>query len=202
VANDWRAVKDDVAFLRALTSEQNRPLAREGAVLVAVGAIFACVDVFYWLYFGHRVSATGIWQHVPWIAGSVLFFACFVVVTARIPRAPGAAARAISAASAGVGVALCGAVAALFAGAVSVQQPWLVTNVFPIVLLTLYGSVWMVAFAVKRRTWLAGVAAGCLAAAIGCGVVMGRPEEWLVLAAGMICLVAVPGGVLIHQSKG
>jgi len=202
VTNDWPEVRDDVAFLRALTSEQDRPLAREGAVLVAVGAIFACVDVFYWLYFAQRVSARGIWRHVPWIAGAVVFLICFAVVNVRIPRAPGAAARAISAASAGVGVALCAAVAALFAGAVSVRQPRLVIDVFPIVLLTLYGSVWMVAFAVKRRTWLAVVAAGCLAAAIGCGLVMGRPEEWLVLAGGMICLVAVPGGVLIHQSKG
>jgi hypothetical protein len=138
----------------------------------------------------------------PWIAGAVIFVACFAVITVRIPRAPGAAARAIGAASAGVGFALCAAVAALFAGAVSVQQPRLVTDVFPIVLLTLYGSVWIVAFAVKRRIWLAVVATGCLAAAIGCGLLMGRPEEWLVLAAGMVCLVAVPGGVLIHQSKG
>ena len=202
MASDWREVKDDVAFLRALTSEQDRPLAREGAVLVAVGAIFACVDVFYWLYFSHRVTALGIWQHVPWIAGAVVFVVCFAVIAARIPRAPGAAARAIGAASAGVGFALCAAVTALFAGAASVQQPRLVTDVFPIVLLTLYGSVWTVAFAVKRRVWLAAVAAGCLAAAIGCGFLMGRPEEWLVLAAGMICLVAAPGGVLIHQSKG
>lgn len=202
MSNDWRAMKDDVAFLRALTNEQDRPLAREGAVLLAVGAIFACVDVFYWLYFAHRVSARGIWQHVPWIAGSVLFVGCFAIITARIPRAPGAAARAIGAASAGVGFGLCAAVAALFAGAVSVQQPRLVTDVFPIVLLTLYGSVWIVAFAVKRRIWFAAVAVGCLAAAIGCGLVMGRPEEWLVLAVGMICLVALPGAALIHQSKG
>jgi hypothetical protein len=60
----------------------------------------------------------------------------------------------------------------------------------------------MVAFAVKRRLWFAVVSAGCLVAAIGCGLVMGRPEEWLVLAAGMICLVAVPGSVLVYQSKG
>lgn len=196
MADDLRAVKDDVAFLRALTSEEDRPLAREGAILVAIGAIFACVDLFYWLYSAHRVSAPGAWQHAPWIGGALLFFACLFLINARIPKAPGAAARAIGAASAGVGFAITAGVPALIAGSVSLHQPLLVVRVFPILLLTLYGSVWTIAFAVKRRIWFAAVAAGCFVTTIACGFVMGRPEEWLVLAAGMIFLVAAPGAAL------
>jgi len=199
MADDLRALEDDVAFLRALTSETDRPLAREAAILVAVGVIFACVDAFYWLYFAGRLSAPGLWQHVPWFAGGVLFFICVAVITAKIPRSTGAAARAIGTAGACVGFSLAALVPALVAGAASLQQPLLVVAILPILLLTLYGSVWTVAFAIKRRAWFAFVAAGCFATTIACGFVMGRPEEWLVLAAGMICLVAVPAAVLLRQ---
>ena len=201
MAEDLQSVKNDVAFLRSLASEEGNSLSRQGATLLTVGAIFSCVDVFYWADSARYLRISGLLEHVPWIAGSLLFLICLIFINAKIPRSTGAAARAISAASAGVGFGISAAVPALVVGAMALRQPLLVTSIFPVVLLTLNGAVWMVAYAVKRHAWFVTTAIGCLVATIVCGFVMGRPEEWLVLAAAMILLVAAPGAVLLYQRK-
>jgi hypothetical protein len=72
--------------------------------------------------------------------------------------------------------------------------------VFPLILFTLIGAAWGVAYAVRRRRIFALAAAGSFGAAVLCGVLMGRPEEWLVLSGGLVLLLAVPGGMIVHST--
>ncbi len=93
-----------------------------------------------------------------------------------------------------------GAIALVIAGR-RLGLPLLPAWVFPLVLFTLFGSAWSVAFAVRRRGAFAFNAAASYLAALLCGVVMGRPEEWLVLAGGLFLLVAAPGATILRASR-
>lgn len=153
MSNDFRVLREDVAFLRELAGESE--LRREGAVLSAIGAVFACVDLTYWAYSAGYVPLPGALAHLPWIAGVALVFLCLTFIKASIPRVPSAAARAIGAASASVGIGVTTALLSLIAAGFSLRQPIVVTSIFPVFVLVLYGVAWIVAYAVKRRPWLA-----------------------------------------------
>ena len=100
-----------------------------------------------------------------------------------------------------VGVGITVAVIALAVGAWRLGLPQLVTQTFSVVLFSLYGSAWGVAFAINRRTQSGFIASGCFAGAILCGVFMGMPGEWLVLALGLYLLVALPGALMVRQAR-
>jgi hypothetical protein len=107
----------------------------------------------------------------------------------------------VSATWSGVGTGITVAGLALGLGAWRLQQPSLVLWTFPLVLFTLYGAAWGVAFAVTRRTWFALVAGGCFVATLACGAFMGRPEEWMVLSLGLFVLVAAPGYAMVRGAR-
>jgi len=50
------------------------------------------------------------------------------------------------------------------------------------------------------RRWYGVTIAG--AAAVACGLLMGTPAEWLVLAVGLFALVGAPGVVIVRQARG
>jgi hypothetical protein len=201
MSQDFNALKDDVAFLRGLVSASTAAMARQGAVLIAIGVIFGTLNVFYWALAADLIDAPGFWQHVPWIGAVFLLLAAVFVLKKRFAGPTNAAGRAVGAASAGVGFGLSAAIVALIGASIQFQIPLLVPKLFPVVLFTLYGAVWCVAYAVGRHAWFVLVAAGCYAAAIACGFLVLRPEEWLVLAAGLWLLVAVPGYLIYRQSN-
>ena len=49
--SDVQSLKDDLAFLRGLTQDDGRGLARDGFALAAVGLIFGMINAVYWLVF-------------------------------------------------------------------------------------------------------------------------------------------------------
>ena len=197
-------LKDDVDFLRALADGGSKVTARDGAVLVAVGVIFGMVALQYWAVFAGALVVPRAWNPWLWLDGLVPYLGVMALVSARLRgRAVGGASRALSAAWGGVGSALMVAVAGLAIAGWRLGMPLFVSWVFPLVLFTLFGAAWVVAYAVRRRAAYLGIAIASFAAAVLCGVVMGQPEEWLVLAAGLFLLVAAPGvQILLALRKG
>ena len=201
MSQDMQTVKDDLAFLRGLTEDSGAGFAREAAVMILVGVIFGIIDLVYWLVFTGRIPVTPRMSTWFWIIGLILFFASLPVIRNRLPAPTGAAARATAAAWGGIGVSLTAAGLALILGAWRTGLPGLVLWVFPIVLFTLYGAAWGVAFSAKRKVWFAAVALSCFAAAIAEGALMGSPGQWLVLSIGLFALVAAPGFVILRQAR-
>jgi hypothetical protein len=199
MSNDEQRLSDDVAFLRALAAGDSTGGAREGAILIAVGLIFSLVAAQYW------AIESGVFVVPPavhtwlWLDGLIPFLICTAVILAKYrAHATGVASRALGASwGAGVGTAFIVADIALYAASRELGIPLLVKWLFPVVLFCLIGGAWGVAFAVRRRKFLGLLAGGNFAAAILSGIVIGRPQEWLVLAGGLILLVAVPGGTML-----
>jgi len=202
MSDEMQTLKDDIAFMKALTQDSVRATVRDGAILAAVGVIFGLTAFQYWLIFTGIVRIPSAWQPWMWMDGLVVFGIVLSLLMHhfRAP-APSAATRAVTAAWGGVGTALSAAVVALVCGAWRLGLSSLVIWVFPLVMFTLYGAAWGVAFAARRRSWFALIAGGCFIVAIACGFAMGMTEEWLVLSVGLFLLVAVPGFIIMRLAQ-
>lgn len=196
-----QAIRDDLAFLRGLTQDDARGLARDGVVMVVLGVVFGVVNLLYWLIFTDQAPALRPMSMWLWVIGLVAFFGVAGFVSARLPRPTGAASRAMAAAWSGTGLALVAPNVGLVLAGARLGNPQLVLWIFPIILFTLYGAAWAVAFAVKRRAWFAVVATGCFAAAFVEGLLYSSPHQWLALSIGLVLWVAIPGWVIIRQSR-
>ena len=199
-----QSLKDDVDFLRALADGGAKVTARDGAILVAVGVIFGLVALQYWAIFAGVLNPPLAWRPWLWLDGLIPYLVVFALISARFRgRSPGAGSRALSAAWTGVGAAHVFAVVGLALASRRLGIPLFVIWVFPLILFTLFGAAWCVAYAARRRAIYLATAIGSFVAAVACGAVMGQPEEWLVLAAGLFGLVAAPGvQVLLSNRRG
>jgi hypothetical protein len=196
-----QAIRDDLAFLRSLADEGGSGLARTGAALITVGLIFGVICAVYWAVFSGRLPMADALSTWLWAGGVVLMLAIMSMANRRLPAPRGAGSRALAAAWGGTGVSLTVTGAALGLGGWRTGNPHLVLEVFPVLLFAFYGAAWSVAFAARRRAWCALVAAGCMAASIGEGALMGAPEQWLLLSAGLFGLVAAPGFAILRLSR-
>jgi len=199
---DPESLKSDIAFLRELTQDGGEGLARDGVVLAVIGLVFAPVNLVYWLVFwGPLAGAKDVLTWL-WVAGLAVMFLSIPLANLRFPRSSGAAARAMSTAWQGVGFGLLGGGFALLAAGMRLGDAGFVLRTFPILLFTLYGSAWGVAYAVKRLSWFALVSLGCFAAAILEGALYGSPHQWLVLSLGLLLLVGLPGLAIVRSARG
>jgi hypothetical protein len=190
--------REDIAFLRSLVGD-GTGTKRDAAMLLAVGLVFGSLNFIYWLIFAGRVDWPVSTKNWLWVAGLAVFAASLVAVH-RTPRPRSAAGRAAGTALAGVGLALMVAELAFFVGGKALHVPLLALWSLPVVLFTLYGAAWSVAFVVKRRIWFGIVAVGCYVTAVVCGFAMSSSTEWLASSLGLFALVAAPGAVMLLEA--
>jgi len=198
---DTQKLKDDLAFLRDLTQDGSKGMARDGFALAVVGLVFGLVTLVYWLVFWGPLagakSAAG-WLWIVAVIGTIVVTEPF---RRRLPAPTGAAARALSVAWNGVGVSLLGGGLALLAAGWRLHDGAFVLFTYPILLFSLYGAAWGVAYAVKRLNWFAWISTGCFLAAIGEGLLYGSPHQWLVLSLGLFLLVGAPGLLILKKAR-
>jgi hypothetical protein len=198
---DTRSLKDDLAFLQGLAQDGGKGLARDGFALAAIGLTFGGVCLVYWLVFSGPLAGARLLAPWLWVIAFAIDVVLVELAKRRLPPATGAAARALSAAWNGVGVSLAAGGLGLSAAAWRLHDAAFVLATFPILLFSLYGAAWGVAYAVKRLGWFAWVGAGCFAAAIAEGLLYRSPHQWLVLSAGLVLLVGLPGLAILKKAR-
>jgi len=201
MSDDIQALKADIAFVRGLMDDGGSALARTGAMLVVVGAAFGLVNLQYWLVYSEILEVPAAWVPWLWLDGAAVAIVAARLISRRFPTRPSAASRAMLAAWTAVGIGATVAGVSLAIGGQRIGFLSLVPAVLPVVLFILYGAAWWVAYAVQRHVWLALVAAACFVAAVACALVMGSPEEWLVIAFGLFLLVAAPGVAIVRLAR-
>jgi hypothetical protein len=194
-------VREDIAFLRAVVEDRDSTMALDGAILSAIGVIFGFVSLFYWSISAGILNVPDEWSPWAWVTGVVALVPAVHLLYRRFPKPSGPASRAMGAAWQGVGTGITVAAVAFALGGWRLQLPSFVLWSFPVVLFTLWGTAWSVAYAVRRRLAFALVAAGCYTVALACGFFMGQPEEWLLLSLGLLTLVAAPGFVIVRRAR-
>jgi hypothetical protein len=197
-----QAIRDDIAFMRALAEEGRQTPLLGGSMLVAVGLIFGVANAV-----GTYIEATQKTYSVAALAVPLGAVALFVVVLGWLKRRygaqPGATSpvnRATGALWRAVGWSIVLMIAAL--GVVAARRhDASILAVLPIIIFALYGVGWQVAATMSKAGWLRLVALGSYVTALLAAYFVTEPViSSAVTTAGLFLLLAAPGFVLMRQA--
>ena len=197
------ALKDDVAFMRALAQEGRSAPLLGGATMVAAGVIYTGATLVSWAIAAGLIAAPATWLSGVWVVATAIYLAVLSLLVSRWRRIgqPGSSAtsnRAFRWAWTAGGCAL----GSIFAGAILAAHRLhsdLVFAIFPTIVLSIYGAAWTLTSVMSSRRWVRWVAAGCFAAAIGLAVLNTASQIYLAFAAALMLLMTAPGIALMRQ---
>jgi hypothetical protein len=197
---DQNAIRDDIAFMRALAEEGRKVPFVGGPILLAAGLCFGSASLTIWVNLTFNLVVSSWTFMATWVIGLAVFLVVLAFNKARQgPRT--SSSRAIGVAWSGAGWSIFFVGLSLAVMAVRGRDPY-VANAFLPFVLTIYGSAWFVAAALTRIRWLFVVAAGAFALAL---VTAWFASEGLILyliyAFSLYALVAAPGYVLMRQAR-
>lgn len=197
---DLDTARDDLAFLRALVSEGGQAQGAVGGGLLAGGLCYGLQCIAQW---GMLVSG---WQGPPLLglAVGVLPTVIFLAILARLVIRDrkishnGIGTRALNAAFGGAGLAAM-TTATIF-GYLAIRQQSITIWLFhPIMVCVVQGTVWYIAYAIRRRGWIGLVSAGWFASALLLTLLIGSHLFVLLLAFSLLLLMAFPGWLLMRN---
>lgn len=197
-----RALRDDIAFMRALAEEGASTPMLGGSVLLAAGLIFGSAQLVGLLLL--RSGTGGPWAQTALPLGALtLFFGVLTILRRGLGERPGANSpvnRATSAAWRGLGLAIVVLVGAFMLVAWRLDD-WKMFALFAPVLFALYGAGWLLSAAMTRLAWMKGVGYASFALALGVAATAHQVTLATCLnVAGLFLLVALPGFVLMRQA--
>ena len=196
-----KAIRDDIAFMRALAEEGRQAPLLGGSMLVSAGAIFGTASVFQWAILAKVLHVPSVSLMIVWTVALILHTVMIVVLKRGMAARPGAGSsgnRAMRNAWMGVGWGCFVIFFALGVASWKTRDVNLI-NFSPSIVLALYGAAWSVAAAMSRATWLKFVAVASFVGAVLMAALMGSLWIWLAYAAALYLLAMVPGLVLMRQ---
>ena len=196
------AIRDDIAFMRALAEEGRQTPMLGGSVLLAAGLIFGTANGLGAYLTATRNSFANSAGALP-LGAVLVFFVVLAILKRKHAGRPGASSpvnRATGTMWRAVGWSIMLMVAALGVAAWRLND-WRLMAALPIVIFALYGAGWQVAAAMTRSNWLRWVAFGSYAAAGLTAYFASDPAaSSLISTVGLLTLVAAPGFVLMRQA--
>jgi Na+/H+-dicarboxylate symporter len=173
------SARDDLAFLRALVSDGGQVQGSVGAGLLAGGLCYGMQSLAQWALLVSGWRAPPLLQLAVGLVPTVVFLA-------------------INAAFGGAGVAAM-TTAAIFAYLAIRHQSIMIWLFHPMMVCVVQGTVWYIAYAVRRHGWIGLVSAGWFATALLLALLI--ESHWFVLLLGVSLLVfmALPGWALMRN---
>ena len=193
-------IRADLAFLRTVAEDKGAVPEILGWHLTAAGAVFSLAMIHIWSVYAGLTPWPESWMPFLAVPG-VLAYTPINLWLARRGRdcAWGPVATACGAAWAAMATMIPTAVIVLL---IAQQQTGLPFHlVWPALAFVLYGGAWMLAAIVRRDPWHAAVALGCFATAAACAALIRHDGQWLLMAAGLAGLVAVPGLAIVFRAR-
>lgn len=195
---DMQAIRDDLAYLKALAAEGRTAPFMGGSILIAAGLFFGAAALAHWAVISRAVDLP-LWSlMVIWLSAGAAFGLTLWRVSRGMAGRPGSEAvsnKASGWAWAAMGWAIFAIFIGLYVAAARTEQ-WIVMDLFATIILALYGSAWAFSAIVTRTRWLWFVALGSYGMAVVCGWFVGTPTLYLIYAAALVLLAAAPGVVL------
>ena len=199
---DARTAQDDLAFLRALVEGSGESSGAWAEGYFAAGLIYGAQMLM------HAGQALG-WlpsSGLPALAIGVGPTLVFLPVIGwiswrrRKDRPAAVAGRAVAAVFGSVGLANLALIVVI--GSVSLREKSLtIWLIYPACVFILQGAAWMVAYAMRRRAWLALVAAGWFGFAIAMGLTIERIGYYVLFAGlGIWSCMALPGWLMLRAA--
>ena len=202
MVHDVQAIREDLAFMRALAQEGRRAPLLIGHGLISAGLVFSAASVFSWAVDTRLLALPLWWQGAIYVVAFAVYipYASWWRRTCAVGR-PGATAlsnRAVRAAMQGMSYALLSLLLGSWALAWSIHTT-VVFNLVPSVVLAIYGAAWMVAAAMSEIAWVRTVAIACFGLAVLLGFTAAYAWDYLAFAAALLAVTALPGAVLIRS---
>ena len=199
-----KSVQDDLAFLRTIAEG-----GAGGGMGAAGSALYGSAGLLYGIQcLSYYVQERGLIHLSPtdniviaW-APTLIFLVLMtiVIILDRKRPAVGVTNRAVNSAFAGAGLANL-ALVIVFASAAARNHDFRYWLFHPAVVFVLQGAVWYVIFMLRKRLWMALVAAGWLVSGVALGMLVDRPELYLLIATlSLFLLMAVPGFGMMRQA--
>lgn len=201
MTEDVKAIRDDLAFLRALAEEGRRTPLLGGSLLAAAGGCYGLASLVQWLILARIVGVPPVSVFGVWLVAMAVHLTIQTVLIRRLTKRPGMTSstnRASRDAWTAVGIG-CFVLILAIAVASWKARTGLLIGFAPSIVLVLYGSAWWVAASVSRIAWIRVVALASFATAVALGFLIGSTLVWLAYAAALIFLAALPGLVLTRQ---
>lgn len=194
------ALRDDIAFIKALAQEGRRAPLLGGAILMLAGGVFGLASIGHWAVAAGVLAVDASAYAILWITAMAVFFVGLMVLSARINRMPGASAavnRASSAAWAAVGGAVFTLAVALSVISYKLQSA-VIGVAFPSLILALYGTGWLVSGEMAEKRWIKWLAFASFGFAVAVAFAAGDPVQYLIYAVALVFLAFVPGLILMR----
>lgn len=195
----YDSIQDDLAFMRAMAEAGQRVPLSAGPYLVFGGLVFSAASLLcYALFtFGMGGNAT-LWV---WIASLVVFGAGFPFVHRAAKAQPQSRANEILGM---VWTAIGWVIFACFLAALASEYFYGsagVWELFPSLVLALYGAGWAVTARVSRITWLNTVAVGGFVMAVLIVPFERHASLYVVYGLAILLLSAIPGWQLMREVR-
>lgn len=194
-------IGDDLAYLKTLAEEGRAAPVLAGPYMALGGGLFGTTSLAaYAIHAGFLplpASAVG----GIWLASGLVFALGLPFLNRRTRTRPGAASsvnETIGVVWTQAGIAIGVLFVALMAAGFRTSD-WGVFNVFPSIILALYGLCWTTAAHIGRTGWLRRIGVGGFIAAIALATVAGGPLLWLAYAIALFALALAPGLLLMRQ---
>jgi hypothetical protein len=197
---DQNAIRDDIAFMRALAEEgRDGPLVG-GSILLASGLCFGTASLANWAVITGRLIHNGWGLPAIWMASLVVFMA-YLFLSGVTKARQGGTSRAIGMAWSGAGLSMFFVGLSLVVMALRGHDDYVVSAFMPFIL-AIYGSAWFVAAALTRARWLYAVAFGAFGMALVVAwFAVDGAILYLIYALSLYALVSAPGLALVRQAR-
>ena len=202
--DEIKSVQDDLAFLRTLAEGGSGGLGVAGGALYAgAGLIYGLQCLAYYAQVIGVIRLGGLGNLVlAWLPTLIfLVMMTVVIVIERKKPTGGVANRAVNAAFTGTGIANL-ALILIFASAAVRNHDFRYWLYHPAVVFVLQGAVWYVVFMLRKRWWMALVGAGWLVSGVALGMLIDRPDLYLLIAGlGLFAWMMAPGYAMMRQAQ-
>ena len=201
MTEDVKAIRDDLAFLRAMAEDGRRTPLLGGSLLAAAGACYGLASLVQWLILTRVIPVQPMSVLGVWALAGILHVALMWMLIRRLAAKPGAnssANRASSDAWTAVGIG-CFVLMTAVGVASWKARTGLLIGFAPSIILVLYGAAWWVAASVSKLVWLRLVALASFATAIAMGLLIGSTHVWLAYTGALFMLAFLPGLALMRR---
>jgi hypothetical protein len=200
------SAEDDLAFMRAIVQGGGRPSMTLAVCYLAGGLLYGLQCLF------HVGQVTGLihWPDLANLAFVVLISAGFLAILTwailKDRRDGGAgrgpmASRALNAAFSSAGMANTAVIIIFGVGAVR-DHDFAIWLYYAAIVFALQAAAWLIAWTLKRKTWMLATALGGWATAVALGLLVREPVWYLgVCTVALFLLFALPGWIMVRDAR-
>jgi hypothetical protein len=197
------SARDDLAFMRALVTPTDDWQKQFGETYSAAGFCYCVQMLLHGGQFLGLVPGAGPVALAVGVGPTLVMLALLAWIIRRNPQPPGGSATGKAVGSVFGAVGLTNLALVLAIGSIAWRwhslKTWLI---YACVVMILQGMAWLVAYMLRRRGWMAGVAVGWFATGLGMAYFIDNLAGFVISAGlGMFAFMLLPGLHMLRQSR-